>query len=380
MQSTLVPQSYSISQQGYTGDPFLFVDGHYIGHDGFVVPKDFPEFYVRFPQYIRRWVRRHADKSTSKEDIEDWAQDLCAHMSSLPVTSKHREAGKQDVIQTFDPFRHYSANLARFLSYVNHCLANKFRTIHSTRIKSPLCRAKQLSPPEIGEAAATDDASCRVLSERAKDVALCSQKQAENKLLIGAFIDFVRSENPRLLSALEAIAMTSTQEEGARKLGTPSADYGRLCRQLRELGHSFLSRKARPQPQRRFETRYGTETNDSVFEISLPPAQRSVAFSSNYWNRVELYNEVWNQPLVKLAKKYGISDVRIGKVCRKLKIPHPGRGYWAKRAVGQTLEQVPLPEFKDAPVVRRLKPRRTVGGCQSREAGRRRRKSKDLPT
>jgi hypothetical protein len=72
------------------------------------------------------------------------------------------------------------------------------------------------------------------------------------------------------------------------------------------------------------------------------------------WNRVELYNEVWNQPLVKLSRKYGVSDVRLGKVCRKLKIPHPARGYWAKRAVGHSFEQVPLPEFKDAPVVKRL--------------------------
>jgi hypothetical protein len=76
--------------------------------------------------------------------------------------------------------------------------------------------------------------------------------------------------------------------------------------------------------------------------------------SSTAWNRLELYNEVWDQPLLKLSKKYGISDVRLGKVCRKLKIPHPARGYWAKRAVGQTVEQVPLPEFKDAPVVKRL--------------------------
>jgi hypothetical protein len=176
LQSTMVPQNCSFSQQGYTSDPVMFVDGHYVGHDGFVVPKDFPEFYVRFPQHIRRWVRRHADKSALKEDIEDWTQDLCAHMSSLPATSKHREAGMQDVIQTFDPFRHYGANLARFLNYVNHCLGNKFRTIHSGRTKSPLCRAKRLSPPEIGEVASTDDASCRVLSERAKEVALFFSK------------------------------------------------------------------------------------------------------------------------------------------------------------------------------------------------------------
>jgi hypothetical protein len=119
--------------------------------------KDFEEFYVRFPQHIRRWVSRHADKSASKEDIEDWSQDLCVHLSSLPATSKHREGGKQDVIQTFDPFRHHGANLARFLNYVNHCLANKFRTIHSARIKSPLCRAKRLLSSEIGEEASTDD-------------------------------------------------------------------------------------------------------------------------------------------------------------------------------------------------------------------------------
>ena len=27
-----------------TPDPFTMVDGHYIGHDGFVVPQDFDEF------------------------------------------------------------------------------------------------------------------------------------------------------------------------------------------------------------------------------------------------------------------------------------------------------------------------------------------------
>jgi len=52
----------------------------------------------------------------------------------------------------------------------------------------------------------------------------------------------------------------------------------------------------------------------------------------------------------------GISDVRLGKVCRKLKIPRPGRGYWAKRAVGRPVEQMPLAELKDVPVVRRLEP------------------------
>ncbi len=60
------------------------------------------------------------------------------------------------------------------------------------------------------------------------------------------------------------------------------------------------------------------------------------------------------QPLIKLSLKYGISDVRLGKVCRELKIPHPGRGYWAKRKAGKRVVQLPLTVFEDAPIVRRF--------------------------
>ena len=61
------------------------------------------------------------------------------------------------------------------------------------------------------------------------------------------------------------------------------------------------------------------------------------------WNRNELYEEVWNNPASKVAAKYGISDVMLGKVCRKLSIPVPGRGYWARKAAGQKLKKSLLP-------------------------------------
>jgi hypothetical protein len=92
----------------------------------------------------------------------------------------------------------------------------------------------------------------------------------------------------------------------------------------------------------------------AVEQLVLSPERLSADRTSTCWNRVELYKEVWNQPLVKLSRKYGISDVRLGKVCRRLKIPHPGRGYWAKRAVGQHIAQTPLSEFPDAPLVKRF--------------------------
>lgn len=73
------------------------------------------------------------------------------------------------------------------------------------------------------------------------------------------------------------------------------------------------------------------------------------------WNREELYAEIWEQPLVKLAPKYGISAVAIGKVCRKLQIPLPGRGYWVKKEFGKPVKRLPLPMAKDLPVVQRMK-------------------------
>lgn len=65
------------------------------------------------------------------------------------------------------------------------------------------------------------------------------------------------------------------------------------------------------------------------------------------WNRDSLYEEVWATPMAKLAKKYGISDVGLAKVCRKLAIPLPGRGYWAKKDAGQEVQRLQLPTLKE---------------------------------
>jgi hypothetical protein len=66
-----------------------------------------------------------------------------------------------------------------------------------------------------------------------------------------------------------------------------------------------------------------------------------------FWDRDSLYEEVWTTPLLKLAKKYGISDVGLKKICRKLSIPTPGLGYWAKKEAGQRVEKITLPVLKE---------------------------------
>ncbi len=59
--------------------------------------------------------------------------------------------------------------------------------------------------------------------------------------------------------------------------------------------------------------------------------------------REELYQAAWSEPMRTLAQKFGISDVGLAKNCKRLKVPVPGRGYWAKKAAGQTPRRKPLP-------------------------------------
>jgi hypothetical protein len=106
-------------------DAFTFRDGHFVGHDGFIVPNSFAEFHERFPTYVADWMRRRVDGCVSASEAEDWTQELLLHLATLPTDSIYRERGMEDVIQTFAPERMHGANEARFRSFIDQCLANK---------------------------------------------------------------------------------------------------------------------------------------------------------------------------------------------------------------------------------------------------------------
>jgi integrase len=74
------------------------------------------------------------------------------------------------------------------------------------------------------------------------------------------------------------------------------------------------------------------------------------------YNREELYEEVWEAPMQTVAKKYGVSGGSVGKACRKLNIPVPSPGYWAKKAVN-----LPVPPRPPLPALGVLSEHETNG-------------------
>lgn len=66
----------------------------------------------------------------------------------------------------------------------------------------------------------------------------------------------------------------------------------------------------------------------------------------NQLERAALYEEVWSEPMSRLAPKYGLSGNGLKKICAKLHIPVPPRGYWARVQHGQKAKKQPLPGLK----------------------------------
>lgn len=86
--------------------------------------------------------------------------------------------------------------------------------------------------------------------------------------------------------------------------------------------------------------------------------------------RKELYEQVWSEPMTKLSKRYGLSDVGLRKRCKKLRIPLPLRGHWQKSKYAKMLRRPPLPPMKEPDIVEFTivkKEKRIVGEEQNTE-------------
>jgi len=80
-------------------------------------------------------------------------------------------------------------------------------------------------------------------------------------------------------------------------------------------------------------------------------------------DRDSLYDVVWERPVTQVAAEYGVSDVGLRKICAKLGVPTPPRGYWAKLRHGKPVQRAPLPRaVEGAPTTHDIARRRQAEG------------------
>jgi hypothetical protein len=74
------------------------------------------------------------------------------------------------------------------------------------------------------------------------------------------------------------------------------------------------------------------------------------------FTRKQLYDLVWSQPLIQLAKVYKISGLR--KVCKRHDVPTPNNGYngyWTQLQFGKAPPPDPLPDGEESKIRLKLR-------------------------
>jgi len=238
----------------------ISADGHYVGHDGFLVPKDFNEYFQRDPLVVRRWLTKRMRGRVGRDSILDLEQELLLYLCSLPTKSKFRRRGANgradgctDVIQCFDPVRHYGATTGRFHNFINLCLSNRLNTTLTRQRFEPLCHPNNLSISDSEPGAAGGrcaDERFGVVSEeyllnhaRSRELVRKTTEESENmiqKIFIREFSVFAEQKTPGMLVIINAIQSTATLIQAQAMIRIDDKEFRKHRRQLSALKAMFL--------------------------------------------------------------------------------------------------------------------------------------------
>lgn len=81
-----------------------------------------------------------------------------------------------------------------------------------------------------------------------------------------------------------------------------------------------------------------------------------MGWQETVFERELLYKEVWAEPVATVAGRYALAGAGLRKICRKLGVPMPPLGYWARVEAGKKPRVTPLRADHDGPTqhVRRI--------------------------
>jgi hypothetical protein len=137
---------------------------------------------------------------------------------------------------------------------------------------------------------------------------------------------------------LRELARTPAMRARMMKVGfIPSADRHDRFNQIR------------PTRSREVQEKFGVSVARTK-RAATTPVPRSVVVGPRRPNeggvqltREELFDRVWSTAVSTLAKEWGLSGTGLKKVCRRLAVPVPPRGYWAKLKAGKPVRRPKLP-------------------------------------
>jgi len=147
---------------------------------------------------------------------------------------------------------------------------------------------------------------------------------------IASIIEGSRLNHNSLIKKVETAQLITRTAVAPLVTVNKSAKRKRAKRPIRASQQNHISVRAAAKPKK-------SRTSTELLSVSPRLLSR--------YDREELYEKAWKMPMRILAKEYGVSDVALAKTCRKLLVPVPGRGYWAKKAANLPVAVRPrLPE------------------------------------
>lgn len=140
------------------------------------------------------------------------------------------------MIQTFVPERMNGAYEARFRSFINQCLTNRFNTLYATWRTQPLSNPRNLQFDVDAEHGASDE-FCHSNSEYLRQAGCQSREREKQRFRLDEFVRFGEASIPGLQVALEAFHCTGNWKHASEMFGRTKCASIRW--RARELGKAF---------------------------------------------------------------------------------------------------------------------------------------------
>lgn len=226
--------------------------GHYVGCDGFVVPKNFAEFHGQFPKYVEEWVWMNVHKPTvqSRDDVLDVASELTLFLMTLPKGSVKRTRTIRDVIAAFDPARCEGASKAKFFRYVNFTLWNALTSIWRRQGRDAAFQNKlSIEPVEADDG--THD-GLGVEWQLATDGRV--EEDADNRIQLDQFMRFIAAE-AEVHALIVALYACGSMRKARKRLGWTQTGLRYTCDRLRVLAHCFTTGEPVPVAVKQYKAR-----------------------------------------------------------------------------------------------------------------------------